>query len=215
MTPVAAAALVLGATQSDAGRVDLDVNAISVDAAGTFDSEFTGTLEVTPTNDTQLVSIFVQGDNRLDADVPATVFGQINLLNGTVTGGFLDLVVMETEGPDALPTPGDRYRANVRSNSGIVVQAINDGDLYQLGGMTFDGEFTDADEDGLFAGVDLGDLPFDEELPGNFLVLDYEPDSTGQDVADIEFRAVPLPSAALLGAPLVLGLPILRRKLSR
>jgi hypothetical protein len=127
-----------------------------------------------------------------------TFSGVIELTNGTVVGGSLDIIL----------TDGSRYGAFFSEGSGRVIEQAGQG--FAIDGLTFSGAFFGLVNGTDFGGVDVSDLGF-LQLPGSFLTFAFDPDGQGVDTdTDIDIWIVPAPTtAAIFG---LAGLAAARRR---
>lgn len=130
--------------------------------------------------------------------------GDINTVNGAVTGGSLSWTV----------NSGDTYSARIAADSGHIAHTSSNGG-FTIDGLTFDGRFTD----GSFGNVDVSDF-FNRQgangLGGSYLNFNFTLNQQGHGTADMDaFVTVPLPPAGLAGLGglgAVAGLSAFRRR---
>ena len=202
-TSVAALALAAGA---NAAVMQLDINGIQIRTGGAFDgTTHTGTLTITKAATGTLLDILVDGASQGGA-VLGDFSGEIELSNGNVVGGFLNIIDGD----------GDRYDAAIGEAGRVNTQA---GRGFRIDGLTFAGVFSSPVGDDAsffnFGGVDVGAIfganAFNETLEGSFLVTSFSPDANGIDTrADIDVFIVPTPGTAALAG--LAGIAVLRRK---
>lgn len=202
LSVVAGLALAAGATQ--AAVMQLDINGIEVSAAGGFDGvTHTGTLTITMATEGTILDVLIDGQSEGDAGL-SNVMGEIELVNGQVMGGFLNV----------FDGQGDLYAAAIGQAGRVNTQA---GQGFRIDGLTFAGVFDAArgDEGLTFAGVNVFDIfgpnAFNESLEGSFLLFAFSPDDNGFDGrADIDIFIVPTPGTVALAG--LAGIAVLRRK---
>jgi hypothetical protein len=122
--------------------------------------------------------------------------GQINMTNGQVTGGSINIQI----------NGNDAYSAQVVSNVGSVSTFVGGG--YKIEGLTFNGLFSDS----TFGNVDVAPW-FNQQLSGlmgSFLQFNFSPNATGFAYSDMDVfvnaEVVPLPPAAWTGLATISGL---------
>lgn len=122
--------------------------------------------------------------------------GQINLVNGQVTGGSVTIAV--NGGTDS-------YTTGIGAG-GAVAAYIGGG--FKIEGLMNGGAFSDAQ----FGNVDVSQW-FNLPLIGSFLQFNWIPDSGGAGSADMDIfvNVVPLPTAAWTGLALLGGIAIVRK----
>ncbi len=111
--------------------------------------------------------------------------GQINLVNGQVTGGHLGVFVNGGT---------DNYQCDVVPNQGAVSTYVGGG--FKVEGLTFHGAFSDNQ----FGNVNV--TPWAAgNLPGSFLQFNFDPNASGSGFADMDMfvDVAPLPPAAWAG----------------
>jgi hypothetical protein len=129
----------------------------------------------------------------------------INLSNGLVTGGFLDVDLNGFPGPG-----GDRYAATLNAAGQVRPVAIGG---FTIDSLSLNGTFSDAD----FRGVDVtpwfnaqGSNGF---LTGDLLAFKINPNASGAGIGDVDtFTSVP--SQGSLACLAVAGLVAARRRRS-
>jgi hypothetical protein len=122
--------------------------------------------------------------------------GQINLVNGQVTGGSLTIAVNGGT---------DTYTTSI--GSGGQVQSYVGGG-YKIEGLTGGGGFSDSQ----FGNVDVSPW-FNLPLIGSFLQFNWIPDSNGAGSGDMDIfvTVVPLPTAAWAGLAMLGGIAVARK----
>lgn len=131
-----------------------------------------------------------------------TFDGQINLVNGHVTGGNIVIGLNN----------GDSYICNIAANSGAVSTFIGGG--FKVEGLTRAGFFNDAQ----FGNVSVAPW-FNAQglngLLGSFLQFNFSPNAQGSSNADMDYFVdavtVPLPAAAWTGLATLAGVMVVRR----
>ena len=207
------AALATAGTVSASPVLQFDVNQFHVQAFNSANvaSAFGG---VTHTGSIQfsngqgiLNGIFIQttaNGNFVNAGFSGftltTFDGQINLVNGHVTGGNIVIGINN----------GDNYVCNISSGAGAVSPYISGGFVVQ--GLTRNGFFNDAQ----FGNVNVAPW-FNAQglsgLFGSFLQFNFNPNAQGSSNADMDYfvDVVPLPAAAWAGLGTLAGVVIVRR----
>lgn len=122
--------------------------------------------------------------------------GQINLVNGQVTGGSISIAV--NGGTDTFTTS--------IAGGGQVSSYIGGG--FTIEGLTGGGGFSDSQ----FANVDVSPW-FNMPLIGSFLQFNWLPDSNGAGSGDMDMfvNVVPLPTAAWAGLAMLGGIAVARK----
>jgi hypothetical protein len=126
-----------------------------------------------------------------------SLVGTINLLNGLVTGGSLNVGV-NGGGPDP-----DSYSTQIIPNSGQVKTFVGGG--FTIEGLTFQGSFDDAS----FGNVNVAQ--FVSQLNGSFLQFNFSPAANGSGFADVDVFVV-APAPGTLGLMAAAGLLAARRR---
>jgi hypothetical protein len=121
--------------------------------------------------------------------------GRINLSNGMVTGGNINVQA----------TGGDTYTADITPNVGAVTPYVGGG--FKIEGLTFNGMFSSS----TFAGVDVTPWFGTQQqggLLGSFLQFNFTPVPNGFSFADVDLfvSAIPLPPAGWTGLATLAGL---------
>ena len=199
-----------GATEAEATTtLRYDINSLTFE--GPEDpSTGTGTITISQNASTKLEEIAKQTGLGApysnagfdDSDDLQSVSGWIDIDSGSVTGGNFSFELLS----------GDAYSAAINGGSSVVDGATG----YVISELTFNGQFTDGDNDGAFAGVDASQF-FDHTgngaLKGTIGELNYN-GGTHNDVNVDGTAVVPSPAAGLAGLPLMglLGLGYARRR---
>lgn len=200
---VAALALAAGAAQ--AAVMQLDINSIQVRVGGPFGgTSHTGTLTLSDPATGSLLDILVDGQS-VGGAVLGNVIGEIELDNGFVVGGFMNI----------MDGDNDMYAANIGVGGRVNVQA---GRGFRIDRLTFEGFFSNAGQLGddlHFGNVDVtalfGPRATDETLEGSFLLASFNPDDQGFDSrADLDVFIVPTPGTVALAG--LAGIAVVRRK---
>ena len=126
-----------------------------------------------------------------------SLVGTINLVNGFVMGGSLNVGV-NGAGPDP-----DSYNTLIVPNSGQVKTFVGGG--FTIEGLTFNGLFDDAS----FGNVNVAG--FGAPLPGSFLQFNFAPAANGAGFADVDVFVV-APAPGTLGLIAGAGLLAARRR---
>lgn len=194
--------------------LQLDVNSIAIQVrdSGGANSGFgglshTGSINFSMDASTLLNGVFVQSvvngpfNNAGFSGSLSNVTGQINLVNGQVTGGSIGVYVNGNT---------DSYTCSIVPNSGSVATYVGGG--FKVEGLTFQGAFSDS----LFGNVDVSQW-FGASLPGSFLEFNFDPNASGAGFADMDMfvDVVPLPPAAWAGMATlagIMGMSYIRRK---
>ena len=125
-----------------------------------------------------------------------TFDGQINLVNGMVTGGNIVLRINN----------GDQFTCNITPNSGSVTNFVGGG--FKIEGLSHNGLFNDA----TFGNVNVSPW-FGSQgaagLLGSFLQFNFNPNAQGVANSDMDYfvdaSTVPLPLAAWTGFATIAG----------
>jgi hypothetical protein len=129
-----------------------------------------------------------------------TFSGQINLVNGQITGGNIVIGLNNA----------DSYICDISPNSGNVTNYIGGG--FKVEGLTRAGFFNDAQ----FGNVNVAPW-FNAQgvggLFGSFLQFNFNPNAQGASNADMDYfvDVVPLPPAAWAGLATLAGVMVARR----
>jgi len=183
--------------------LQIDINSLTAEFSPNGGSGF-------GTNASGFIMLGEDGDSTLngikldqvDQDFGATTLsffsGMIELTNGVVVGGSLDIILSD----------GSRYSAFISEGSGRVVSQAGQG--FSIDGLSFAGAFFNLVDGTDFGGVDTSGIG-ETELPGSFLTFAFDPDGRGVDTnTDIDIWIVPAPTtAALFG---LAGVGALRRR---
>lgn len=179
---------------SAASLLQLDVNTLTAqaqDAAG-GNSAFggtnhTGSVAFSANANSTLVDLFIDGQaQNIAAGQLSTFTGVINLVNGAVTGGSLNVTLANA----------DTFNADIVPGIGQVNQAVG------FGGFFIDGLLANATFSGAsYAGADVSDFFNAQPLTGSFVSFQFNPNANGRsNMTDIDIWVVPAPaSMALLG----------------
>jgi len=170
--PALGAAMLLGLTAGIANgglpdpenELQIDINAFTTTIGSPpFAIDYTGTLTMSDDDDTGLPSILIDGGSQIISGTFVSFMGQIDFVNGDVTGGWFDVVVEETD--MSLST----YSATIQGGIGDV--SFQAGQGFNVDGLSFDGVFSQD----VFLGVDVLDWTEDQPLNGSFLKFQFEP----------------------------------------
>jgi len=166
------AALLLGLTAGAASaglpdpenELQIDINAFTTTISNPpFSIDYTGTLTMSDDDDTGLPSVLIDGMDQMLSGGFVSFMGQIDFVNGDVTGGWFDVVVEETDLTQV------SYSATIQGGIGDV--SFQAGQGFNVDGLTFDGMFSHD----VFMGVDVTDWTEDQPLNGSFLKFQFEP----------------------------------------
>ncbi len=208
-----AAGLAAAATASATPVLQFDVNQFHIQAtnAAGANSSFgglthTGSLHFS-TGQGILNGIFVQSTangpftNAGFTGFNLTTFsGQIDLVNGHITGGNIVLGINNS----------DQYVCNITPNSGAVTNFVGGG--FKVEGLNRNGFFNDAQ----FGNVNVAPW-FNAQglsgLVGSFLQFNFNPNAQGGSNADMDYfvDVVPLPTGAWVGLATLTGVVAVRR----
>lgn len=208
-----AGSLMAAAAASATPVLQIDVNSFQAQAvnAGGAPTAFgglthTGALQFS-IGQGHLVGAFIQSMpfgpflNAGLAGVTLTGFsGQVNLVNGLVTGGNITLEI----------SSGDSYTCLISPGSGAVSTYVGGG--YKIEALTHGGMFSDS----MFGNVDITPWYNAQGIAGLFgslLEFNFDPDPTGAASSDMDIfvDVVPLPPAAYAGLGTLAGAVVLRR----
>lgn len=200
---------VMGAVPASGTPVDMYNPGVGILGAGAprgggFGTNFTGSLAMTDDATSVLAGILIDGSDANPVGSLADFSGQIDFVNGAVSGGFLQVDVLESDGVTM-----NSYTAQIFDGAGQITTQAGQG--FKIDGLTFMGAFSSD----TFAGVDVSLWDESEPLTGSFLQFKFNPDANGVDMdSDIDiFVVVPLPTApALAGIGLVGMLGVTRRR---
>lgn len=200
----AIAAAGLFATASYADKVlQFDINSLTAyDSGGTFDENYTGSITLEMDGNSALAAILINGSNQPIASGQLGDFnGQIDIMNGVVTGGSFTIESIA----------GEMYSATIITNSGNVTASAGQTGPFTIDGLTFQGFFSNLTGGTMFAGVDVSDWVSANGVSGSFLEIKF---NGGMDTdTDIDiFVVVPLPAPFGLASAGLLGLVAIRRR---
>jgi hypothetical protein len=208
MAAVAAAGMLAGGAQAT-DTLQLDVNAMEIQvrdsggAATAFGGvTHSGSIDFGFSAASPATSMVIYKELGLGsgfsfegAQAITDVDGFVSLTAGLVTGGEIAFTLAN----------GDIYSAKVKAGSGMVETAATPGG-FSIDGLTFDGDFFDAQPDGMYGTVDVSQWISGEPLFGSFLEFNFSPDGTGFGYSDVDvFVVVPLPTAAYAGLGMLAG----------
>ncbi len=208
LSVVTTAALALTAGASQAAYMQLDLNGVQVRAGGPFGgTTHTGTLTITEATNTTLAEILVDGQSEGGYGLGDTL-AEIELVNGSVVGGFMTVV----------DSDGNSYAAEIGQGGRVNVQA---GRGFRIDGLTFEGVFAagggeeEAGSSVFFGNVDVSSVfganATNSTLEGSFLLASFNPDDQGLDTrADLDVFIIPTPGTVTLAG--LAGIAVLRRK---
>lgn len=196
--------------------LQFDINALSAQATGqsAFNQAFTGTVNVFNTaanpdrdGDAEILDVLIDGVAQETGGASASEFSfslTIDFDGGFITGGSVELSIDQSGSENT-------YTASLAPSAVRNITNIGGGN-FLLGGLTFDGVFTNPN--GTMLGVDIspwGDL---QPLPGRFAQIRFSPDRDGFDEdTDVDlFVLVPTPAAAGMAMLGLGGLGVMRRR---
>lgn len=205
-----AAALAAIAGVASAGEVfQVDTNALTAEASGKFSTTFTGSLSVFSTvanpdmdGDAEILDVLIDGVNQGTGGAAFGAFEfmlDVTFVGGSITGGSVEIIVADNS-----------YTATLSATSDPSIIKI--GPNFLIGGLTFDGNFSDAS--GTFLGIGITPWGSTQPVPGNFAQIEFSPDSDNLDLdTDVDvFVLIPMPSAAGLAGLGLVGLATRRRR---
>lgn len=202
---LAAASLVLVGGTVNAEDLDFDVNSVTVRVQNvssnpvSMSASHTGSLVIEYDADAQLSAIATNGVPQLFNGTLQSLSGVVNLVNGGITGGSLDVRLAN----------GDRYQTAIQPGGQVVHYPF--ANFYALSPMTISGALSGD----TFAGVNVTPWSEAEALKG-FLTVQFFPDGAGMDSSgsmQVTVQPVPEP-ASLLGLASLAGGLLLRRRRS-
>lgn len=179
--------------------LQIDVNSLTAEfspsSGSGFDTNASGFLMLSGDGNSTLNGIKLDGADQMASATLDSFSGMIELTNGTVVGGSLDIVLSDMS----------QYNASIAEGFGRVYLQAGQG--FMIDGLTLLGVFSNPSN---FGGVDVSGLG-EEGLMGSFLTFAFDPDSQGVDTdTDIDIWVVPAPtSAAIFG---LAGVAALRRR---
>ena len=206
----------------DFSKLQFDLNNITVQATDQedFDAPFggvthTGAIFFAMDDDSSL-AVGIDGNYSVGYNATLQdVQGQIDLVNGAIADGVIQLTVMNTN------QTLDSYIFSVLAQSGSVFASSSPASFelfgYLLSGATYDGDLSSPS----FGGVDTSLWVNAQPLDGSLLVFKYQPDQSGFDGSvDMDLTAsaaIPLPPALWSGVMTLTGLGAWRlvRRLTR
>lgn len=208
-----AAALAAAGSALAITELQIDINALRAQAyhdnntKGFGGVNHTGRIQLMSSGITNLADILIDGAAQgIAAGMLSSVAGQIDLVGGFVTGGFLEINLMN----------GDTFTADISSADGQI--------QFQAGqGFSIDGLITNAVFSGpTFAGIDVS-LWYDvQPLEGSFIEFAFGPNVMGFDsdtnldiflpTEEDDTPVIPAPLAGVMGGVSLLGLGARRRR---
>jgi hypothetical protein len=209
-----AAGVAAAAIAGSAGAVtelQLDINAIearSVDAGGNTVAfgglNHTGGIVFTASATTLLAEILFDGAPQgFMSGQLATLSGQIDLVNGDVTGGSLSITLNN----------GDTFNATMDGGAGEVQFQAGEG--FSIDGLISSALFSDSN----FGGIDITPWFSEQPLSGAFLAFAFDPDSSGVSTNTsldvfllVDQVIIPTPLAGGMALAGLLPLGALRRR---
>lgn len=196
---VGAALLASCGVANAATEVAIDINSLTAqfNGVGPFGVTSTGAIVLTVDTNSVLAGVEIDGTTQaILANALSGFSGQIDLVGGVVTGGFINITTVD-----------GGYGAAVVGGTGVV--SVQAGQGFKIDGLTFNGLFGSA----TFAGVDVSEW-LGTPRKGSFLTFKFRPDENGTDSdSDIDLAVlVPMPMAAGMGAAGLLALGAIRRR---
>ena len=196
--------------------LEMDLNDIVVSRGSetAFSTSFTGTLTLSKDSDAAIVDIR-KGNPGFTPSLIASLTsnlsdlnGEIELTNGVVSGGFINIALSN----------GDAYSANITGGSAVFNSVAGQ---FLVAANTDDGTFTDVGADGLFGGVNIdefvGNLNGTHE--GGLFQFGYNGNAIDDEVSleaevvsleDEQGPVIPLPASAVVGGAMLAGMGALR-----
>lgn len=208
---VAAAALAAAGSALAVTELQIDINALRAQSyydngsKGFGGVNHTGTISLTSNSATNLAEILIDGvAQNIAAGLLMTVAGDIDLVNGFVTGGSMTVSLNN----------GDVFSADINNTPGQVQFQAGQG--FSIDGLIMNGMFNNSS----FAGVDVSLWDDNEPLSGSFIEFAFGPNIMGFDgdtnldiFLPVENRpGIPAPMAGVMGGFGLLGLGARRRR---
>ncbi len=188
--------------------LQVDVDALSAEASGTFSDTFTGDLLVFGSlanpdidGDASILDVVIDGNSQGTGGAAPGAFSfemAMTFANGEITAGEISLSADATGSENT-------YTADlVATNGGAILDA---GAFFIVSALTTNGNWTDSN--GSFLGVDV--TPWGQNVDGFFAQIDFNPNDNNIDLdTDVDvFMFVPAPGTAL---GLVAGLGLMGRR---
>lgn len=145
-------------------ELQIDVNAFTTTIGSPpFSIDYTGTLTLSDDENSNLPAILIDGLAQMISGDFVSFDGQIEFVNGDVTGGWFDVVVEETD------MSMSTYSATIEPGAGDIDFQAGQG--FNVDGLTFEGTFSQD----VFLGVDVLDWTEDQPNAGSFLKFQFEP----------------------------------------
>lgn len=211
---IGAAAIAAAAGFAQAGDVlQVDLDALTARASGAFSETFTGTFRMHNTaadpdvdGDAAILDVLIDGVAQNTGGANAAGFGfdmNLTFANGFITSGNI-LLTVDQAGSE------NTYTASVSPAQSPSI--LNVGGSFLIGGLTFDGMFSDPS--GTLLGVDITRWGSIQPVPGFFSTITFEPNAANMDVdTDVDvFVMVPTPAAAGMAGLGLVGLGLRRRR---
>lgn len=207
-----AASLAAGAGALAVTELQIDINSLRAQAR--FDNgamgfggvNHTGSIQLTHTGTSNLAGVLIDGAAQaVAAGLLMSFSGQIDLVNGGVTGGFLNITLNN----------GDSFTSQIQGGIGQVQFQAGQG--FSIDGLTTNGLFSSAS----FAGVNITPWFNDQPLNGAFINFSFSPNGMGRDndtdidiflPADEDRPEIPAPLAGSMAGAALLGLAARRRR---
>lgn len=208
----ASAALAMAGSAMAITELQIDINALRASARFADNSMgfggigHTGNVFLSSTGTTNLAGVLIDGSPQpIVAGQLMTLSGVINLVNGMVMGGNIDITLNN----------GDTFTTDIQSGFGQVQFQAGQG--FSIDGLTENGFFSSNS----FAGVNVSTWYNDQPLEGSFIEFAFGPNGMGIDndtnldiflPAEEDRPEIPAPLAGTLAGLGLLGLGARRRR---
>jgi len=208
----ATAALATAGSALAVTELQIDINALRAQSylgngsKGFGGVNHTGTIQLSSGGASNLAGILIDGNAQMVAGGLLMAFsGTINLSNGFVTGGSLNISLNN----------GDTFSTGIQNGAGQIQFQAGQG--FSIDGLTTNGVFSSAS----FAGVNITPWFNDQPLDGSFINFSFGPNVMGFDgdtdidiflPADEDRPEIPAPLAGGMAGLGLLGLGARRRR---